>query len=31
MKDLIPNDKPTDSFAIAAAPDAPVMLREAFE
>jgi len=31
MKDLIPNDQPTDSFAIAAAPDGPVMLREAFE
>jgi hypothetical protein len=31
MKELIPNDKPTDSFAVAAAPDGPLMLREAFE
>jgi len=31
MKDLIPNDPPADSFAVAAAPEGPMMLREAFE
>ena len=31
MKDLIPNDTPSDSFAISAAPEGAVMLREAFE
>jgi hypothetical protein len=31
MKDLIPNDTPADSFAISAAPEGAVMVREAFE